>query len=262
MVDLLSPIIQMIVKVFSNPKALGNAAAERARTIIKQAIGDHGRARIIFATGTSQLGFLKALVGLPGIDWSSVEMFHLDEYLGIDCTHPASFCRYLMEHLIQYTYIGKCHLLNGIRDPKLVIQEVTAELKRAPIDAAFVGVGENGHLAFNDPPADFQVTDAYMVVTLDEACRRQQMNEGWFLSLEDVPRQAISMTVRQILEAKEILCIVPDARKAAAVKACFEGDITPMAPASILRTHCSTTIFLDKHSSALLGPSVQLQIDS
>jgi glucosamine-6-phosphate deaminase len=249
----------MIVKVFSDAGALADAAAKQASTTILSAIGDHGRARIVVATGTSQFEFLERLVKQPGVDWSLVEMFHLDEYIGMNDSHPASFCRYLREHLIQRTHIRDCHLLNGTKDPALVIQDVAAELQRAPIDVAFVGIGENGHLAFNDPPADFDSSDAYIVVTLDEACRRQQFNEGWFRALEEVPRKAISMTVRQILRTKEILCIVPDGRKSAAVKACFEGEITPMAPASILRTHSNTTVFLDKRSSALLGPSVKLQ---
>ena len=250
----------MIVKVFGDKQALGNGAAERAAIIIRRAIAEQHRARIIAATGASQFEFLDALVSSPGIDWSLVEMFHLDEYMGIDDRHPASFCRYLKNRLIDRVHIGKYHLLNGMQDSARVIQEITVELQRAPIDVAFVGVGENGHLAFNDPPADFESTDAYLVVTLDEACRLQQLNEGWFGTLEDVPRRAISMTVRQILKAKEILCIVPDARKAAAVKACFEGDITPMAPASILRTHPNTTVFLDKSSSRLLTPSVRMQM--
>lgn len=249
----------MIFKIFGDKQVLGNAVAKQAAAIIRRAIDDHGRARVIFATGTSQFEFLDALVNTPGIGWSLVEMFHLDEYIGIDDSHPASFRRYLTERVIQRTHIGKYHLLTGTKDPALVIREVTDELRRAPIDLAFVGVGENGHLAFNDPPADFESTDAYTVVTLDEGCRRQQLNEGWFRTLEEVPRQAISMTIRQILKAKEILCIVPDARKAAAVKACFEGEITPMAPASILRTHPNTTVFLDKSSSALLDPSIHLE---
>ena len=256
-VPMFSGFAHMILKVFPDKLSLGDAAAKEAAAIIRRAIATNNCARIIFATGTSQFEFLKTLVSLREIDWSRVEMFHLDEYIGIDDTHPASFCKYLKERLLEPTRISKYHLLNGTKGPAEVIQEVTAELRRAPIDAAFVGVGENGHLAFNDPPADFESTDAYIVVNLDEACRRQQLNEGWFPSIEAVPRQAISMTVRQILKAKEILCIVPDERKAAAVKACFEGEISPMAPASILRTHSNTTVFLDEFSSALLSPTLK-----
>jgi glucosamine-6-phosphate deaminase len=181
-------------------------------------------------------------------------MFHLDEYVGIPDSHPASFCRYLRERLIQKTGITNYHLLDGEDNPAEVIRIIGQALCSAPIDIAFVGIGENGHLAFNDPPADFTVDAPYLVVTLDEACRRQQMGEGWFATLKDVPEHAISMSVKQILKANEIIAIVPDARKANAVKACLEGEINPMAPASILRTHANTTIYLDQHSVALIKP--------
>jgi glucosamine-6-phosphate deaminase len=182
-------------------------------------------------------------------------MFHLDEYIGMPESHPASFRRFLKERLIQKTGITKHHLLNGEQDPAKVTQSTGAALSAAPIDVAFVGIGENGHLAFNDPPADFETEEPYLIVNLDEACRRQQLGEGWFPTLEDVPRRAISMSIRQILKAKQIVCFVPDARKANAVKACFDGEITPMAPASILRTHPHTTVYLDKQSAALLRPT-------
>jgi glucosamine-6-phosphate deaminase len=174
--------------------------------------------------------------------------------VGISETHPASFRRYLRERFIQKVGITNYHLLNGEANPEEVILQVGQALRSAPIDIAFVGIGENGHLAFNDPPADFETEDAYLVVTLDEACRRQQLGEGWFATLADVPKQAISMGIRQILRAGEIICIAPDARKAKAVKACFEGKIGPSAPASILRKHPKTTVYLDQHSAALLSP--------
>jgi len=166
---------------------------------------------------------------------------------------PASFCRFLKERLIDKVGMGKYHLLDGIRSPQDVIKTVTAEIRKAPIDLAFVGVGENGHLAFNDPPADFDTDESYIVVNLDEPCRRQQLGEGWFPSLEDVPTQAISMTIRQVMQAKEILAIVPDMRKAKAVKACFDDGISPDAPASILQKHPNTTIYLDTESASLLS---------
>ena len=181
-------------------------------------------------------------------------MFHLDEYIGLRVAHPASFRKYLRERLINKTGITKYHFLDGEGDVPSIVRKVSAELTAAPIDIAFVGIGENGHLAFNDPPANFQAEETYLIVDLDEACRRQQVGEGWFNSIADVPKRAISMSVRQILKAKEILCIVPDARKAQAVKSCFEGEISPLAPASILRTHANTTVFLDKFSAALLSP--------
>jgi len=244
----------MIIKTFNDKRVLGAKAAEQAANTIRRAIQQRGNARIIAATGASQFEFLEALTALSGIDWPKVEMFHLDEYVGIPDSHPASFCRYLRVRLIQKTGISNYHLLDGEDNPAEVIRIIGQALCSAPIDIAFVGIGENGHLAFNDPPADFTVDAPYLVVTLDEACRRQQMGEGWFATLKDVPEHAISMSVKQILKANEIIAIVPDARKANAVKACLEGEINPMAPASILRTHANTTIYLDQHSVALIKP--------
>jgi glucosamine-6-phosphate deaminase len=210
-------------------------------------------ARLVAATGASQFEFLDELTSAPDIDWGRVELFHLDEYVGLPLTHPASFRKYLLERLIHKTGITQHHLLNGELDPKVVAKQVGAELQSSPVDIAFVGIGENAHLAFNDPPADFKTTEPYLVVELDRACRRQQVNEGWFASLDDVPKSAISMSIRQILSAREIIAVVPDARKAEAVKACLEGEISSLAPASILRKHPNTTIYLDKDSAALLS---------
>jgi glucosamine-6-phosphate deaminase len=245
----------MTIKVFSSKAALAQAAASQATATIRDAISQHGQARIIAATGASQFDFLDALTKTPGIDWNRVEMFHLDEYVGISDQAPASFCRYLRERLIDKVGLKKYHLLDGMQDPATVIKQMSAEICKAPIDIAFVGVGENGHLAFNDPPADFDTEEAYMVVDLDEACRRQQLGEGWFPTLADVPRQAISMTIHQIMKAEHVLCIAPDARKASAIKACFNGEVSPMAPASILQRLPNATIYLDKESSALLLPT-------
>jgi glucosamine-6-phosphate deaminase len=242
----------MTIKVFSSKAAMAEAAANDAAASIREAISQRGQARIIAATGASQFDFLEALTKLPGIDWGRVEMFHLDEYVGISDQAPASFCKYLRERLIDKVGIQKYHLLDGTQDPATVIARVSAEIRKAPIDVAFVGVGENGHLAFNDPPADFDTDESYTVVNLDEACRRQQLGEGWFPTLADVPRQAISMTIREIMKAQHVLCIAPDARKANAVKACFDGEVTPMAPASILQRHPHAAIYLDKESAALL----------
>ena len=246
----------MELKVFPDKNLLAHTAARDAGKAIREAISNQGAARIIAATGASQFEFLAKLTAAPDIDWKLVEMFHLDEYLGVPITHPASFRKYLSERLITKVGITKYHLLDGEGDPIKVIAAVTSEIQRAPIDVAFVGVGENGHLAFNDPPADFQTEESYIVVELDEACRRQQLGEGWFKNLEEVPRRAISMTVRQILKARKIICVVPDSRKAAAVAKCFQGEISPLAPASILRTHSNTTVYLDKDSATLLPPEV------
>jgi glucosamine-6-phosphate deaminase len=242
----------MNIKIFKNKVSLAGAAAAQAATSIRKAIADKGAARIIAATGASQFEFLDALTAMADIDWKQVEMFHLDEYIGLPLSHPASFRSYLLKRLINKVGITHYHLLDGERDPASVAREVGSKLASAPIDVAFVGVGENGHLAFNDPPADFETEDPYLVVHLDDACRRQQMGEGWFATLADVPRTALSMSVRQILKAQEIICIVPDARKARAVAACFEGEISRNAPASILRTHPRCTVYLDNESAALL----------
>jgi glucosamine-6-phosphate deaminase len=179
-------------------------------------------------------------------------MFHLDEYLGLPPDHPASFRRFLLERLIRPAGIERYHFLDGEKDPADVIATVGAALQAAPIDCAFVGIGENGHLAFNDPPADFDATEPYLTVRLDDACRMQQVGEGWFSSLADVPERAISISVRQILDAREIICVVPDARKADAVRNSLEGPVTPEVPASILQTHANTTVYLDKASAARL----------
>lgn len=244
----------MIVKSFPTKSQLAAVAAAQAATTIRRSIRERGLARIIAATGASQFEFLEALTQAPDIDWPRVELFHLDEYLGVSITHPASFRKYLLDRLINKVGIVRHHLLNGEQDPAQTTADATREIRKAPIDVAFVGIGENGHLAFNDPPADFQTEEAYIVVTLDEACRRQQLGEGWFQTLADVPQRAISMTIRQILRSNEILCVVPDARKAVAVAKCLEGEITPLAPASILRTHPNTFLYLDAESSARLRP--------
>jgi glucosamine-6-phosphate deaminase len=245
----------MTIKVFSSKAALAQAAASHATATIGDAISQRGQARIIAATGASQFDFLDALTKTADIDWNRVEMFHLDEYVGISDQAPASFCRYLRERLIDKVGLKKYHLLDGMQNPATVIARMSAEIRKSPIDIAFVGVGENGHLAFNDPPADFDTEEAYMVVDLNEACRRQQLGEGWFSTLADVPRQAISMTIHQIMKAEHVLCIAPDARKASAIKACFNGEVSPTAPASILQRHPNATIYLDKESAALLLPT-------
>ena len=244
----------MVIKIYEDKTALGRAAAEQAAVSLCKAIQESGQARIIAATGASQFEFLDALTAMPGIDWPRVEMFHLDEYVGLPASHPASFRKYLLERLIQRTGISKYHFLEGDGDVPKMVRRVAAELMAAPIDLAFVGIGENGHLAFNDPPADFQTEEPYLLVDLDEACRRQQVGESWFADLSEVPKRAISMSVRQILKSKEILAVVPEARKAQAIKSCFEGEVSPLAPASVLRTHAHTTVFLDKDSAALLSP--------
>ena len=219
---------------------------------INAAIAQRRHARILVATGASQFEFLEALTDRRDIDWDRVEMFHLDEYLGLPLEHPASFRRYLLERFVRPSGVGRYHFLEGDKDPDEVIRRVGAEIQSDPIDCAFVGIGENGHLAFNDPPADFATTKPYIIVELDLACRQQQVGEGWFQSIDEVPERAISISIRQILEAREIICVVPDARKAEAVKRCLEGPVNADAPASILQTHPNTTVYLDTQSAASL----------
>lgn len=243
----------MQIRTYVDRKTMSRAAAEHAARILRNAIAERGAARIIAATGASQFDFLEALTASPGIDWSRVEMFHLDEYVGLPITHPASFRKYLLERLIEPAGIRTYHLLDGEQDAAGVAERVGRELAAAAIDVAFVGIGENGHLAFNDPPADFTTETPYLIVALDAACRRQQVGEGWFRSLDEVPAQAVSMSVRQILQSREIICVVPDARKAEAVRACLEGAVSPMAPASALQGHQRTTVYLDRDSAALLS---------
>jgi glucosamine-6-phosphate deaminase len=255
----------MLIKVFNDKITLGRAAAEQAATAIRRAISERGAARIVAATAASQLEFLDALTTSPGIDWAKVEAFHLDEYIGLPMTHPGSFRKMLMEQLVRKTGITHYHLLAGdASDPAEVAREVSTQIASAPIDIAFLGIGENGHIAFNDPPADFNTEEPYIIVNLDDACRQQQVGEAWFTDISQVPKQALSMSAKQILKATEILAVVPDKRKAQAIQACFEGEISPMTPASILRKHPNATVYLDTNSASMLGRALQaaLRADS
>jgi glucosamine-6-phosphate deaminase len=244
----------MDIRVFDDKDALGRTAATQAAAAIRQAILGRGQARIVAATAASQKEFLEALAAAPGIDWTKVEAFHLDEYIGLPISHPGSFRKMLLEQLIQKTGIVKYHLLDCDGDVEAPVARASAALTSAPIDIAFLGIGENGHLAFNDPPADFETEQPYLIVELDEVCRRQQVGEGWFSDVSEVPQRAISMSVRQIMKIKELIAVVPGARKAEAIKSCFNGEISPMAPASILRNHPHATVYLDQASAALLTP--------
>jgi glucosamine-6-phosphate deaminase len=248
----------MQLKLFQDKISLGQAAAEQSATAIRHAIAERGAARIVAATGASQFEFLDALTKAPGIDWTRVEAFHLDEYIGLPVTHPASFRKFLMERLVRTTGIVNFHGIEGDAAASAVsIREVAQELASAPIDIVFLGIGENGHIAFNDPPADFTTEEPYIIVNLDAACRQQQVGEAWFADISQVPTSAISMSPRQILKARELVVVVPDKRKASAVKACLEGEISPMAPASILRRHPKATIYLDTDSASLLSPGLK-----
>ena len=246
----------MQTRVFPDKAALGEAAAAEAAAALRDTIARQGRACIVAATGASQFEFLEALVRAPDVDWRRTVFFHLDEYVGLPASHPASFRRYLKERIVDRVHPGAFHFIEGDRpDPEAEARRVGELIRGCEIDLAFVGIGENGHLAFNDPPANFATEEPYIVVRLDEACRRQQLGEGWFPSLEDVPARAISMSIRQIMKARRILCVVPDARKAPAVRDTLTREVSPWRPASALQRHPATTVYLDVHSAALLGES-------
>jgi glucosamine-6-phosphate deaminase len=244
---------RMELHVFEDIAAMGKAAADQAEERIRSAIESKGEANIVLATGASQFETLKSLV-TRDVDWSKVMMFHLDEYIGMSDSHPASFRRYLNERFIQKVpALRSSHLIAGdAADPASECQRIGQLIAENPIDVMLAGIGENGHVAFNDPPADFETQEAYLVVDLDERCRQQQLGEGWFPTLEDVPTQAISMSVHQIMLASTIILSVPDARKAEAVRNTFEGEVTNLCPASILQQHADCRLLVDKPASSLL----------
>ena len=250
----------MNVVISGNAKAMGQKAASKGAEAIRQAIAKHGQANIIVATGASQFETLAALVEAEGIDWSMVTGFHLDEYIGLPANHPASFRGYLKKRLVSQVPMVTFHYVDGEADPGAECARLDTLIASHPIDVAFVGIGENGHLAFNDPPADFETQKPFLVVDLDDACRQQQFGEGWFDSLDAVPAKAISMSIQQIIQSGVMVCSVPDTRKAVAVAAAVEGPVTPDLPASILQTHADTTLFLDVAAAGLLkhGPDLDM----
>jgi glucosamine-6-phosphate deaminase len=246
----------MKIHIARDKNSLGLKAATSAAAFLREILLKRGEANVIFATGASQFEMFRELVSLD-LEWKRVNCFHLDEYVGLPETHPASFRRYLKERFCAHVDGPKTfHWVNGdCPDPSAECERLGEIIRQHPIDVACVGIGENGHLAFNDPPADFETEDPYLVVELDEACRRQQMGEGWFPSLEVVPTKAISMSIRQIVKSAAIICTVPDQRKARAVQAAVEGPVTPEVPASILQKHAHTTLVLDTASASLLSKS-------
>jgi glucosamine-6-phosphate deaminase len=242
----------MKIEVAETAVKLGIAAAEQAAAILYDCVDRRGSARIVLSTGASQFTFLEALA-LHRINWSKVEMFHLDEYAGLPVTHPASFRKYLQERFLSYASGAKAYLVNGeAEDVDAHMAELTREIRRAPIDLSLIGIGENAHIAFNDPPADFDATAAYKVVELDEACKSQQVREGWFASIDEVPGRAITMTVRQILDSETIISCVPHQVKSNAVKLALREGISEQVPASILKTHKDWRLFLDQESASEL----------
>ncbi|MFO7976424.1 MAG: glucosamine-6-phosphate deaminase [Candidatus Hydrogenedentota bacterium] len=246
----------MKVTIQETSEAMAGAAASRAADELRHCIEAKGKATFLAATGQSQFKFLDALTQESGIDWSKTTMYHLDEYVGLPESHPASFRRYLKERLIDRVAPGTVHLIDGnAEDAEAECGRLGAMLEEDGIDVAFVGIGEKGHLAFNDPPADFENRDLFTVVDLTPDCRAQQVHEGWFDAVEEVPRKAITITIAGILKAGAIICTVPEARKASAVKCALSGPITPSCPASVLREHPNVYLFLDKDAAALLDPA-------
>jgi glucosamine-6-phosphate deaminase len=248
----------MLVHIFPNKDAMGRQAANDGATLIQAAIADRGEANIVLATGASQFEMLDELVKSRAIDWQCVNAFHLDEYVGLPISHPGSFRLYLWRRFTSQLPVPlkSFHYIDGERDPAAECARLGEIISTHDIDVAFVGIGENGHLAFNDPPADFEVETPYIIAQLDEACRGQQLGEGWFESLDSVPRQAISMSVRQIMKSRNIICTVPDRRKAEAVRRAFEDEVSPLTPASILQTHPAVTAYLDHEAASLCSGRV------
>jgi glucosamine-6-phosphate deaminase len=243
--------METIIK--NNPRELGKAAGKLAAKLIRDSISQHGQANIILATGSSQFETLSQLINEKNVEWNKVTMFHLDEYIGLPISHKASFRKYLKERVLdKVPNLKSVNLINGEVDPKEECNRLSELIKKSPIDVALVGIGENGHLAFNDPPADFETEKPYIIADLDELCRQQQVNEGWFKSIQEVPKQAISMSVKQIMLSKHIVCAVPDIRKAKAVKDSLEQNVSNLYPASILQNHPSCYFFLEKSSASLL----------
>ena len=241
--------------VFKNKDEMGKAAAASAAEKISVTIKKNDEANIILATGTSQFGVLENLVKSEGIDWSKVIMFHLDEYIGLGQEHPASFRKYLKERFVKRVRTLKAvHLINGdAEDPQAECKRLGEIIAVHPIDVALVGIGENGHLAFNDPPADFETQQPFIIVKLNETCRKQQLDEGWFENIDDVPKSAISMSVRQIMKSDWIIASVSRRRKAQAVKCAIEGNVSNMCPASILQEHKNCQVYLDEEAASELS---------
>lgn len=245
-------IDRLSISIYNDKFELGRAAADMAEKYIYKALDERGEAVVILATGASQFEFLDSLSGRK-IDWKRVVAFHLDEYVGIDASHPASFRRYLRERIIDKVGIGTSYLIEGDNpDVEAECRRLDGILKRYSVDVAFIGIGENGHLAFNDPPALFDDPATFKVVDLDEKCRKQQLGEGWFKTLEEVPRKAITMTIPAIMASKAIICSVPDLRKADAVKNTLMEKVTPHCPASIMRKHEQAYLYLDRFSASHL----------
>lgn len=254
----------MKVIISKDANSLGRNAAEYIAKLINDAIKEKGEARIVLSTGASQLTTLEPLI-TKDVDWSKVTMFHLDEYVDLPETHPASFRKYLKERLINKVDLKAAYLVDGTEES---IADLTEELRRKPIDVGLIGIGENGHIAFNDPPADLETKEAYIIVNLNDTCKKQQVGEGWFATVDDVPKQAVSMTVYQILQCEKIVSCVPYAVKADAIKWTLENDATNMIPATMLKGHKDVVIYADEDSFSkvdenkiLPAPGCELKVE-
>lgn len=246
----------MKIFVDRNADEMGKRAAEITAEMIRKAISDHGECRLLLSTGASQFEVLSYLTKID-LPWDKVTGFHLDEYNGMSAEHPASFKKYLKERFVDIVHPKAFNYVNGLGDVEKNLAELTAEIRKAPIDVGLIGIGENGHIAFNDPPADFDTTEAYKIVSLDDRCRHQQMGEGWFATIDDVPKTAISMTVYQIMQCRSVLTICGGSRKAEAVKKTLEApNVTNMIPATKLREHPDWILFLDEESARLIDKTL------
>jgi glucosamine-6-phosphate deaminase len=250
----------MRIVITNDAVELGKLAGKAAANKIRETITSRDQANILLATGASQFEVLDQLTREKDIDWSKVVMFHMDEYIGIDASSPVSFRKYLKERFLEkVSPLKASYLIQGDSEPQKECERIGSIIEKDPIDVALVGIGENGHLAFNDPPADFETEKPYIIVELDDQCRKQQYGEGWFKSVSDVPKFAISISIKQILKAKHIICSVPDSRKAKAVKDCLEQPVSNLFPASILQLHENCVCFLDKSSSTLLSSAITVK---
>lgn len=244
----------MKARVSENSEQLGKEAAEYTAKILNEIISKKGKARLVLSTGASQIDTLKELVKLK-VEWNKVEMFHLDEYVDLSESHPASFRKYLKERFVNLINLKKAYFVNGEGDIESHIKYLTEEIRKEPIDLGLIGIGENAHIAFNDPPADLETREAFITVNLDEDCKKQQVGEGWFPTVSDVPSQAITMTVHQIMQCEIIVSCVPRKTKANAIKLTLENDVTAQIPATMLKTHSNWTLFLDEDSASSVDRS-------
>ncbi len=239
----------MQINIFDTADRSGLEAARASADILNKIIAEQGNARIVLSTGASQFSFLEHFIKMD-IQWGKIEMFHLDEYINLPESHPASFRKYLKERFLQFVNVKEAYLVNGEVDPEAELKRLNEEITKAPIDLALIGIGENAHIAFNDPPADFNEQSPYKVVNLNDTCKMQQVREGWFATNDDVPKQAITMSVQQILKSRHIISVVPNPSKAQAIASTMSSNVNPLVPATILKTHDNWQLYLDQYSSS------------